>query len=133
MLKINLKNIRNRRGQGLVEMALVLPVLILLLMGIIEFGRVLHGVLVVTQAAREGARSMAVNEGTATASSKIYATASSVDPALLSIAISPADPARGDEVTVTVTYPVQIVTPLISKFFPQNPYLASGTSVMRVE
>lgn len=43
-------------GQTLVEFALVLPLLLLLLFGIIEFGRIFQAKLVVTSAAREGAR-----------------------------------------------------------------------------
>ncbi|HBS60694.1 MAG TPA: pilus assembly protein TadE, partial [Firmicutes bacterium] len=110
-----------------------LPVLILLLLATMEFGRVLHGLLVVTQAAREGARSMAVNEGSATAISRIQAAAPSLDPAQMTITINPLTPARGQPVTVTVVHPVQIITPLISEIFPENPFPVTGTAVMRVE
>ena len=112
--------LKNRRGQAMVEMALALPVLILLLLATMEFGRVLHGLLVVTQAAREGARSMAVNEGSATAISRIQAAAPTLDPAQITITIEPLTPARGQPVTVTVVHPVQIITPLISEIFPEN-------------
>ncbi|HWR55949.1 MAG: TadE/TadG family type IV pilus assembly protein [Bacillota bacterium] len=125
--------VKNRRGQAMVEMALALPVLILLLLATMEFGRVLHGLLVVTQAAREGARSMAVNEGSATAISRIQAAAPSLDPAQMTITINPLTPARGQPVTVTVVHPVQIITPLISEIFPENPFPVTGTAVMRVE
>ncbi len=47
---------RKRRGQGLVEFALALPVFLLLVLGVIEFGRLLAVVSSVTTAAREGAR-----------------------------------------------------------------------------
>jgi len=125
--------LKNRRGQAMVEMALALPVLILLLLATMEFGRVLHGLLVVTQAAREGARSMAVNEGSATAISRIQAAAPTLDPAQITITIEPLTPARGQPVTVTVVHPVQIITPLISEIFPENPFPVTGTAVMRVE
>jgi Flp pilus assembly protein TadG len=46
----------NRSGQAAVEMALVLPVLLLLVIGILEFGQAWHVKQVVTDAAREGAR-----------------------------------------------------------------------------
>ncbi len=49
-----------RRGslnaQDLVEFALVFPVLMLLLFGIIDFGRIFHVLIAVSNAAREGAR-----------------------------------------------------------------------------
>ncbi len=45
---------RAERGQGLVEFALVFPVFVLLLMGIIEFGFLYNSLLTVQYAAREG-------------------------------------------------------------------------------
>jgi len=48
------------RGQSLVEFALVLPLLLLVLMGIFEFGRIWMTINVITSAAREGARVAAV-------------------------------------------------------------------------
>ena len=53
---------RNDRGANLVEFAFVMPFLILLVMGIIEFGWVLATNLDVKHGAREGARITAVNE-----------------------------------------------------------------------
>ncbi len=46
----------DRRGQSLVEFALVLPILLLILVGILEFGIAFRTFQVVTNAAREGAR-----------------------------------------------------------------------------
>jgi Flp pilus assembly protein TadG len=50
----------NRRGQSLVEFALVVPLLLLMLAGIIEFGRAWNWSQTVTEAARAGARKAAV-------------------------------------------------------------------------
>lgn len=47
---------RKKRGQGLVEFALILPVLLLILLGIIESALVIQGHLAVQHAAREAAR-----------------------------------------------------------------------------
>lgn len=60
---------KNEKGQSIVEFALVLPVLILILVGIIEFGWLFNGKITLTSAAREGARVAAIikNETTATA------------------------------------------------------------------
>ena len=43
-------------GAAAVEMALVMPLLILMVMGIIDFGRIFNGEIQLSQAAREGAR-----------------------------------------------------------------------------
>jgi hypothetical protein len=48
--------LRPRPGQALMEFALVLPILLLLVLGVIDFGRAWHTYQVVTDAAREGAR-----------------------------------------------------------------------------
>lgn len=45
-----------KEGQALVEFAILLPVLLLLLLGIIEFGLLLFNQHVITNASREGAR-----------------------------------------------------------------------------
>lgn len=45
-----------QRAQAIVELAFVLPVLLLILMGIIEFGRIFMAQQTITNAAREGAR-----------------------------------------------------------------------------
>lgn len=43
-------------GQALVEFALVVPILLILVLGVIDFGRAWHAYQVITDAAREGAR-----------------------------------------------------------------------------
>jgi Flp pilus assembly protein TadG len=56
------RRVRDESGQGLVELALVLPVLLALVLGILEFGRAYHLKNVVTDAAREGARLAVVQD-----------------------------------------------------------------------
>lgn len=47
---------RTERGQGLLELAIILPVLLILLMGLVEIGYALRDYLVVVNASREGCR-----------------------------------------------------------------------------
>jgi hypothetical protein len=47
---------RGDGGQSLVELAVVLVLLLLLLAGAVDFGRAFHSYIVITNAAREGAR-----------------------------------------------------------------------------
>lgn len=49
-----------KRGQGLVEFALVLPLFLLLIFGLIDIGRLVYMNSVLSQAAREGARTASV-------------------------------------------------------------------------
>ena len=53
------------RGATAVEFALVLPLLLLLVFGIIDFGRALNAQITLTQAAREGARLEALGDSSA--------------------------------------------------------------------
>ena len=55
---------RRARGQALVEFALVMPIMMVLLMGIIELGRAWNMKQVLTDAAREGARLAVVADPT---------------------------------------------------------------------
>ena len=48
------------RGSAAVEFALMLPVLVVLVFGIAEFGRIYHVQTTISGAAREGVRSMAL-------------------------------------------------------------------------
>jgi hypothetical protein len=67
MASINItRRIRSERGAELIEFALVLPLLLFIVMGVIDFGFLFQRFEVVTNAAREGAR-MAVLPGYATA------------------------------------------------------------------
>ena len=52
---------REEDGQSLVELAVVLPLLLLLLLGIMDFGRAFNYWITETQVASEGARRAAVN------------------------------------------------------------------------
>ena len=63
-------------GASAVEFALILPVLLLLLLGIIDFGRLTYERLTVTQAAFEGARASGFKRDTATVTAIVNTTAS---------------------------------------------------------
>jgi len=52
---------KSQRGQSIVEFALVLPIFLLIMLGLVEFGRLWMTVNVLTGAAREGARAAAVH------------------------------------------------------------------------
>ena len=130
------KYIRNNRGQSMVEFALVLPLLLLILGGLIDFGRVFNQSMIVTAAAREGARAAAVGESAsvaanAAAAAKAYAAA--IDQGGLQVSVNPTAPASGDRMTVTVTNPVTIYFPGMAVFFPSNPYTVRGVATMRKE
>lgn len=56
MITVFRRRLRDQRGAAAVEFALVLPILLLLVFGIIEFGFIFNRWITVTHAAREGVR-----------------------------------------------------------------------------
>ena len=50
-----------QRGQAVIELVLVLPILLLLIVGAIEYGRLISAKIVITNAAREGAYYFSMN------------------------------------------------------------------------
>ena len=126
--------IHNQKGQAMVEMALLLPILLLLFMGIFEFGRVMNAYLVVNNAAREGAGSIALGGTTTQIVDSVESAFSSLDTTRMTVAISPDEGSRdrGDMMLVTVSYDIDLVTPIVSVLL-SNPYHIEITTSMRKE
>ncbi len=120
--------IENERGASTVELAIILPVLILILFGIFEFGLAYRDYLAITHAAREGARLAAVDEFS---QSEVMQRAYPVTPSSISIAYLSADgmPHHGDPVEVTVTYDEPINIP----FYARTTVHLTSKARMRVE
>lgn len=113
-------------SQGVVEFAIVLPVLLLLVLGLINLGVVVITQIVITQAAWEGARAgatldRAAGEGDAQIIGAVKAAVRPLDPDRTSIDIEPSEseaprslpwPApRGEPLTVRVGYDVRLSLP----------------------
>lgn len=129
---VRISILRDNRAQALVEMALVLTILLLLLAGIIEFGRVFSAQLIVSHASREGARLGAINPDDDAIKAKVWDAAGALDTSKISVDISALSRQRGGQLTVEVEYPVTIVMPFIGGILP-NPYKVRGVTKMRIE
>lgn len=132
-----MKNLLKREnGQSLVELALILPIIVLLLFGTVEFGRVFYSYITVTSAVREGAREAAVGKTDVEIEARIReaATLSNADTQLQVISITPAEGSRttGVPVTVEIVYNMPLIVPLIGDFLP-NPVPLSASATMRKE
>ena len=95
------------RGQSLVEFALVLPVFLLLLIGVAEFGRAWMTRNILTGASREAVRIAAVQGNTASALSRANNILSSAGISGASVNIAD-DGAPYGTCSVTVSYPFPI-------------------------
>lgn len=98
------------RGQEMVEFAIILPLLVLFLVGVFDLGRLFHAAIVVTNAAREGARyAMMYPDDIAGIDGAAVAEATSSGITLTTAMVSRLCPggtcARGETVEVRVTFP----------------------------
>jgi Flp pilus assembly protein TadG len=153
-------NVIDSRGQAIVELALVLFLLLLLVMGIFEFGRAMYIKNTLTHAARAGARAGVVTSGIDTAAAvtpdnnctypgttgndPIYKAAcgslySGINKADVRIKVdvdktvaAPTDTLNsGDMVKVTVS--LVNVTSIVPNFITVLPNTLSGDTAMRYE
>ena len=125
--------IKSEHGQAIVEMAMVLPLIVLLLMGIVEFGRIGNAYLTVTNAARQGARYGVVGNSNTEIMDKIKGAAIPLNPEDLVIIIDPEiNRSTGDDISINVSYPVEIIAPVIGNIVG-NPFIVSSNIIMRIE
>jgi len=116
------------------EMALVLPLLLLLLLGIVETGRIFHSYLVVTEVARDAVRYVSIGATDSEVDAAIEAGIGTLDSTRLTYTITPMPSQRrpGQPVTVRVEYPVELITPVLSSLLP-NPLVVESAVTMRKE
>lgn len=98
-------------GQALVEFALVLPLLVLVLFAVIQFGIAFNNYVTLTDAVRAGARTASVSRFSSTpgaqAEAAVRDAAVNLDQGELAVTVS-SSWARGDDVRVVATYPYEI-------------------------
>jgi Flp pilus assembly protein TadG len=107
-------------GQTLVEFSMILPIMLILLFALVDFGRGFYTWLLVTNAAREGARAGATQQDVAAIENKVYESFCSdyasgdcgLDETKLAIAVDNAQGTRGDAVAVDLSYDFEFVTPM---------------------
>lgn len=143
-----MKHLFSQRGGSMVEFALILPILIVLLFGIIEFGILIYNQQVLTNAAREGARRGIVQDTPRIQASEINQTVQNYAANhLITFATTKPTPdvtvtvngaasvcgAFADNLSVRVTYDYAFL--VIPNFITGigNPYQLTSVSVMKCE
>jgi Flp pilus assembly protein TadG len=121
-------------GQAMVELALILPVLLLIIMGIFEFGFMFNNYLTLSNVSREAARYASLGGTDAQAVARATDIAPNLDNNRLTIVITPtqANRGRGDSLKVVVTYQYNLLTPFLDGVIGNGIPLKAET-VMRVE
>ena len=131
------RRLHDERGATAVEFAFIVPLLIVLVIGIVEFGHAFQVQGTLSAAAREGVRAMALRNDPVDARAVVRQAAASLNPAItddqIRIAIvggtaetCPTTGAGDTAVRLTITYP----KPYLTGFFGPGVEL-TGTGVMR--
>ena len=130
----------NERGVAAAEFALLLPVLLMILFGIIEFGMIMYSRELITNASREGARAGIVQgppkrtEDQIKAIATTYLTGTGVNPADVTFTVTGELLANPNTLTVTATYPYSFLIPYIPTVVGiPNPLTITAQTVMRHE
>lgn len=125
---------RKQKGQAILELALVLPIILIIFCGIVDFGRILHAKeqlnLVAQEAVRLGGLGKSDSEVTAFVMDK--ATLKDKDTIALSFTPKYANRKSGDYLTLKITYEVKYITPFMNVILP-SPCIIDAESTIRVE
>jgi Flp pilus assembly protein TadG len=137
---------RRRRGQALVEFALVIPIFLLIFVGLFDLGRAVFAYNTLTNAAREGVRLAIVNQDSASIIARAKSMTAIVELSDPSVDIDfyqvDSDGSQGGVcspvavgcvavVSFETTY--QPITPLIANIVFKNGVTFTATSVLTVE
>ncbi|WP_104062614.1 TadE/TadG family type IV pilus assembly protein [Arthrobacter sp. 4R501] len=116
----------SERGAVAVEFAILAPVLVMILLGTMEFGRAYNAQISLTNAAREGVRVMAVSNNQTSARTAAKNAAVSLSPGLAdsNIIFSTASCTPTAQMTVTVNYTLSTLTGIA------GPFTMKGKGVM---
>lgn len=130
---------RRARGQGLVEFALVLPLILLLLLGAIDFGRVFLGWVTLNNMARVGANYAALHPDLSFDQAKYDALIAANATGINCVEAAPRIPPTyggtrqpGETVTVRLTCRFTPLTPIISSIFPTGLITLGASSAFPV-
>lgn len=124
---------RDNRGVSAIEFAIVLPILVILLMGIIEFGWYLNGYITITGAAREGVRAAVLDEEYELAVDQHVNH--SISPVTVnSYSLNPENPNKsnfGDEMTLSLTGDLSTLVSYFDWLSEDGNYSLAAEATMR--
>ncbi len=129
------KRLHDERGASAVEFAFIVPLLIVLVLGIAEFGHAFQVQGTLSAAAREGVRAMALRNDPADARDVVQNAAASLNPGItdaqITITVLPGEscpPTGAGDTAVRLTIDYRM--PFLTGFFGASIGL-TGTGVMR--
>ncbi|MEZ4357805.1 MAG: TadE/TadG family type IV pilus assembly protein [Eubacteriales bacterium] len=124
--------LKKEEGQSIVEAAFVIPLIVLILCGILDFGWIFSNQLTVNNYSREGARYAIVNSDaqdlTYLVTERIKSVSGLGDEADIGITVE----VNQEDVKVKVTKSVKVLTPITGIFLPDQQITVESTSIMRI-
>jgi Flp pilus assembly protein TadG len=123
-----------KKGQAVLEIALVLPILLLMLCAIADFGRILYSSAHLNLVAQEAVRLAAIGQADDSIVEYVQENTHLVDSNAVSVSMEPSEYFRksGDYITLTLKYKINYITPLLNKILPSD-YDVQVQSTMRME
>jgi hypothetical protein len=122
---------RSEDGQATLEAALTLPIVLIALLLIVQVGVVVRDALALAQAAREGARAVAISARDADVEAAVDASAGPLAADRIDIDVTPPEAERsvGDAVTVRLAYTERLTLPIVSRIVSMElPLHATATT-----
>ncbi|WDC84543.1 pilus assembly protein [Caloramator sp. mosi_1] len=125
---------KKKKGQALIEFTIILPILLLIIMGIAEFGIMLNSYLTIQNASREGARQGIMGANDYEIYNVVLDSLENLDETKVNLTITPSDTNRksGDELKIKIEYQYDLIIPIIKNILGGSVILKGETS-MRVE
>lgn len=141
--------LKNEKGAAAVEFAIVLPIFLILVFGVIEFGFALYDKALITNASREGARFAILFEDPVNSDTDIETRVKSklnylddnpsasdlinlgAPGSTVTVSVLPATRTTGTDVTVTVNYTYSFL--VLPSFMSIGDLNLSGQTTMRME
>jgi Flp pilus assembly protein TadG len=124
--------IKEQKGQSLVEFALLLPLLLLLICGIVDMGRLMFAYVSLNMTTQEAVRLGGLGRSDADITSYAKNNLRIGDPTKLTVNITPGPLTRkeGQDMTVTLTYSLPLITPLMTEIMPA-PVLSANSTIRK--
>jgi Flp pilus assembly protein TadG len=141
-MRSNIEISESKRGQSLVEFALIFPIFILVLVGLFDLGRAVYAYNTISNASRESVRVAIVNQTTTDVTDEALKQAVSLGLVPADVTITYSDPdgsgtpcsspySVGCLASVTVQYGYSPATPVIGQII--GPFTMTATTEMPVE
>jgi len=119
---------REQRGSSAVELALLLPIALLLLLAFVQVGVLATDQLLLTQASRAGAREAAVQPSEEAVTDAVRAAAAGLDGDRIVVDVAWSGE-RGSPVTVSLAYDVTMASALAGWLLPESVTLRASATM----